>query len=122
MPQPVLSFFFFFLEGDLGSLQARFSTFDKHASFSGCKINLFKSEAIHIDSFKGTDFCPFDKALLWWGTNTFKILGIYLSLNINSVYELDFIPKLHQVKQALNCWMHMNILGKFTVILSLPLP
>ena len=39
-----------FLQGDLESFQVLFSTLDKFASFSGCKINMSKSEAIHIGS------------------------------------------------------------------------
>ena len=81
-----------FLQGDLGSFRELFSILDKFASFSGCKINLSKSEAIHIGSLKGTDFCPFEEAGLRWRTNTFKTLGINFSLNINSLYELNFIP------------------------------
>ena len=49
MTQPFF-FFFFLKKGDLGSFQALFSVLDKFASFSGCKINLSKSEAIHIGS------------------------------------------------------------------------
>ena len=112
------------LQGDLGSFRELFSILDKFASFSGCKINLSKSEAIHIGSLKGTDFCPFEEAGLRWRTNTFKTLGINFSLNINSLYELNFIPQLHQIEQTLNCWMHRNLslLGKVTVIKSLLLP
>ena len=110
-----------FLQGDLGSFQALFSVLDKFASFSGCKINLSKSEAIHIGSLKGTNFCPFEEDGLRWRTNSFKTLGINFSLNINSLYELNFIPKLHQIEQTLNCWRHRNLslLGKVTVIKSL---
>ena len=113
-----------FLQGDLGSFQALFSVLDKFASFSGCKINLSKSEAIHIGSLKGTNFCPFEEDGLRWRTNSFKTLGINFSLNINSLYELNFIPKLHQIEQTLNCWRHRNLslLGKVTVIKSLLLP
>ena len=107
-----------FLQGDMGSFRELFSILDKFASFSGCKIDLSKSEAIHIGSLKGTDFCPFEEAGLRWRTNTFKTLGINFSLNINSLYELNFIPKLHQIEQTLNCWRHRNLslLGKVTVI------
>ena len=51
-----------FLQGDLGSFRELFSILDKFTSFSGCTINLSKSEAIHIGSLKGTDFCPFEEA------------------------------------------------------------
>ena len=83
-----------------------------------------KSEAIHIGSLKGTNFCPFEEDGLKWRTNSFKTLGMNFSLNINSLYELNFILKLHQIEQTLNCWRHRNLslLGKVTVIKSLLLP
>ena len=39
-----------FLQGDLESFQVLFSTLYKFASFSGCRINMSKSEAVHIGS------------------------------------------------------------------------
>ena len=113
-----------FLQGDLESFQLLFSTLDKFASFSGCKINLSKYEAIHIGSLKGSDSCPFKDVGLKWKSNSFKTLGINFSLNINSLYELNFIPKLAKIEQTLNCWRHRNLslLGKVTVIKSLLLP
>ena len=113
-----------FLQGDLRSFQALFNTLDKFASFSGCKVNLSKSEAIHIGSLKGSNFCPFQDVGLKWRSNTFKTLGINFSLNVNSLYELNFIPKLNQIEQTTNCWKHRNLslIGKVTVIKSLLLP
>ena len=113
-----------FLQGDLESFQVLFSTLDKFASFSGCRINMSKSEAIHIGSLKGSDDCPFEDVGLRWKSNSFKTLGINFSLNINSLYELNFIPKLAKIEQTLNCWRHRNLslLGKVTVIKSLLLP
>ena len=109
-----------FLQGDLGSFQALFSILDKFVSFSGCKINLSKPEAIHKGSLKGTDFCPFEEALRW-RTITFKTLGINFSLNINSLHELNFIPKLHQIEQTLTVGgleisLSLSLLGKVNVI------
>ena len=92
----------FFLQGDLESFQVLFSTFDKFASFSGCKINMSKSEAIQIGSFKSSDSCPFKDVGLKWKSNSFKTLGFNFSLNINFLYELNFIPKLAKIEQTLN--------------------
>ena len=73
-----------FLRGDLRSFQALFNTRDKFASFSGCKINLSESEAIHIGSLKGNDLCPFQEVGLTGRSNTFKSLGVNFSLNPSS--------------------------------------
>ena len=48
-----------FLQGDLASFEALFHTLDKFALFSGCKVNLSKSEAIYIGSLKDINFFLF---------------------------------------------------------------
>ena len=48
-----------FLQGDLASFEALFHTLDKFALFSGCKVNLSKSEAIYIGSLKDINFFSF---------------------------------------------------------------
>ncbi len=113
-----------FLQGDLESFQALFNTLDQFALFSGCRMNMSKSEAIHIGSLKNTDNFHFQDSGLKWKSNTFKTLGINFSLNVNSLYELNFVPKLVQIEQTLNCWKHRNLslIGKVTVIKSLLLP
>ena len=82
---------------------------DQFASFSGCKVSMSKSEAIHIDSLRNSDVFPFQDSGLRWRSNTFKTLGIHFSLNVNSLYGLNFVPKLRQIKQTLNCWKHRNL-------------
>ncbi len=113
-----------FLKGDLESFQALFNTLDQFALISGCKMNMSKSEAIHIGSLKNTVSFHFEDSGLKWKSNTFKTLGINFSLNVNSLYELNFVPKLVQIEQTLNCWKHRNLslIGKVTVIKSLLLP
>ena len=113
-----------FLQGDLKSFQTLFNTLDQFASFSGCKVNMSKSEAIHIGSLRNSDVFPFQDSGLRWRSNTFKTLGINFSLNVNSLYDLNFVPKLRQIEQTLNCWKHRNLslIGKVTVIKSLLVP
>ena len=113
-----------FLHGDLDSFENLFDTLRDFATFSGCKINMSKSEAIHIGRLKGSAFKPFNNEGLVWKDNTFKTLGINLSLNVNALYELNFIPKLTQIQQILNCWRSRSLspIGKVTVIKSLLLP
>ena len=79
---------------------------------------------IHIGSLRNSDVFPFQDSGLRWGSNTFKTLGINFSLNVNSLYDLNFVPKLRQIEQTLNCWKHRNLslIGKVTVIKSLLLP
>ena len=113
-----------FVQGDQESFTNLFDTLNNFARFSGCSVNMSKSEAIHVGSLKGSDFKPFQNDGLVWKENTFKYLGVQFSLNIRSLYELNFIPKLNQIQQTLNCWRtrSLSLIGKVTVIKSLLLP
>ena len=113
-----------FLHGDLDSFENLFDTLRHFATFSGCKINMSKSEALHIGRLKGSAFKPFNSEGMVWKDNTFKTLGINLSLNVNALYELNFIPKLTQIQQILNCWRSRSLspIGQVTVIKTLLLP
>ena len=100
------------------------NTLDQFASFSDCKVNMSKSGAIHIGSLKNSDVFPFQDSGLRWKSNTFKTLGIIFSLNVTSLYDLNFVLKLRRIEQTLNCWKHRNLslIGAVTVIKSLLLP
>ena len=113
-----------FLNGDLDSFTNLFNVLRDFGSLSGCKINMSKSEAIHVGSSKGSDFKPYSNQGLVWKDNTFSTLDIKFSLNVKALYELNFIPKLTHIQQILNCWRSRNLslIGKITVIKSLLLP
>ena len=113
-----------FLNGDLDSFTNLFNVLRDFGSLSGCKINMSKSEAIHIGCSKGSDFKPYSNEGLVWKDNTFSTLGINFSLNVKALYELNFIPKLTHIQQILNCWhsRNLSLIGKITVIKSLLLP
>jgi hypothetical protein len=98
-----------FMNGDLESFRNLFETLRIYATLSGCKINMSKSEAIHIGELKGSDFKPFSNEGLVWKDNTFKTIGVKFSLNVKSLYELNFVPKLTQIQQILNCWRSRNL-------------
>ena len=98
-----------FLNGDPDSFTKLFEILNEFASISGCKINLSKSEAIHIGALKGSTFYPFSNEGLTWKTNSFRYLGINFSLNVKALYELNFIPKLTQIQQIINCWRSRNL-------------
>ena len=97
-----------FLNGESDSFKHLFDTLAHFAKFSGCRINLNKSEAVHIGKLKGSDFIPIDGQGLTWGKNTFKALGVVFSLNTKALYELNFVPKLGIIEQILNCWKHRS--------------
>ena len=83
-----------FFNGETNSFKYLFETLDEFAKFSGCKINLNKSDAIHIGILKNSDTTPFSGQGLNWKERNFKALGVTFSLNTKSLYELNFIPRL----------------------------
>ena len=113
-----------FVQGDQDSFTNLFDILNNLARFSGCCTNMSKSEAIHVGSLKGSDFKPFQNDRLVWKDNSFRYLGVQFSLNTRSLYELNFILKLTQIQQTLNCWRSrsLSLIGKVTVIKSLLLP
>ena len=48
----------------------------------------------------------------------------HFSLNLNTLFDLNFKTKLHQIEQTLNCWRArgLSLIGKICVIKSLMLP
>ena len=98
-----------FLRDDQDSFENLFDTLGDFATFSGCRINMSKSEAIHVGRLKGSAIKPFNIEGLIWKDSTFKTLGINFSLNVtwdslnvNALYGLNLIPKLNQIHQILN--------------------
>ena len=61
---------------------------------------------------------------LKWCSDKFKCLGINFSLNLNTLFDLNFKTKLLQIEQTLNCWRArgLSLIGKICVIKSLMLP
>jgi hypothetical protein len=113
-----------FIDGSSESFDNLFSTLDIFATCSGCKINLLKSEAIWIGSRKGATFFPYQDKGLQWKDDNFKSLGITFSLNIKSLYFLNYKPKLDLIERTLSCWRarNLSIIGKICVIKTLLLP
>ena len=113
-----------FLDGSLQSFNSLFNILDRFAICSGCKLNLSKSEAVWIGARKGSRNSPFSERGLMWKDSNFKTLGVHFSLNVNLLYNLNYLPKLKQIENTLNCWRSRNLslIGKICVIKTLLLP
>ena len=101
-----------------------FDTLNKFGRFSGCKINLTKTEAIWIGSKRGCQKFPFNNLGITWKLSNFKSLGINFSLNLGLIFDLNYKEKLKQLTQTINCWRmrNLSLIGKICVIKSLVLP
>ena len=91
---------------------------------SGCKINFNKTEAVWIGSKKGCLDFPALGHGISWKTSQFISLGIILSVNVNSLFDLNYKIRLKQIEQTINCWRmrNLSLIGKICVIKILVLP
>ena len=78
----------YFVDGSQNSFDSLLSTLDTSAEYSGCKINLSKSEAIWIGSKKGSNTFPLREKSLSWKMSSFKALGIVFHLNTKYMFDL----------------------------------
>ena len=113
-----------FLNGETDSFLSLFELLNYFESFSGCRINMSKSEAINIGSLKNSEEKPFEERGLTWRSRTFKALGVTFSLQTKSLYELNYPMKLKKIEQVMNCWKQrsLSLIGKIAVVKSLLLP
>ena len=113
-----------FLNGDSESITNLFNTLDSFSKFSGCKVNILKSEGIWLGSLKGSQEKPYAQKGLVWKQSTFSCLGIQFSLDLNRLFDLNFNGRLCKIEQLLNCWRSrwLSLIGKVTVIKTLVVP
>ena len=71
-----------FLDGKASSFISLFETLKLFAEFSGCKLNMSKSEAIHVGKLKGSDFQPFKSEGVIWRIHTLFKRWVLLFLYI----------------------------------------
>ena len=106
-----------FVDGSQNLFDNLFSTLDTFAEYSGCKINLSKSEAIWIGSKKGSNTFPLREKGLSWKLLLLKLLVLYFILNTKYMFDLNYKVKLKQIEQSLNCWRarNLSLIGKICV-------
>ena len=83
-----------FLDGSCDSFNHLFTTLNRFAKCSSCKINLSKSNAIWIGAKKGSQH-PFSNQGRVLKSNQFKALGINFSINTGFMYNLNYEIKLN---------------------------
>ena len=113
-----------FLDGSDNSFSQLFETLDNFGKYSGCKINLNKTEAVWIGSKKGCQDVPYNIQGISWKTSNFKCLGVNFSLDLRLLYCLNYKERLKKIEQTINCWRmrNLSLIGKICVIKTLVLP
>ena len=113
-----------FVDGTGDSFKNLFDILNKFGRYSGCKMNITKTEAIWIGSKRGCQEFPLrDKGITWRPSN-FKSLGVSFSLDLGLMFDLDYKEKLKRIKQTVNCWRmrNLSLMGKVCVIKTIVLP
>ena len=85
---------------------------------SGLVLNYDKSVAVWLGRMKYSDVRYMPELGLVWNPETFKVLGIIFSVNLDDVINLNYATKLNGVKKILNFWSRRNLtpFGKITVV------
>ena len=111
-----------FLDGSENSLKNTLITLQWFYKLSGLKINFDKTKIIWIGSMRESDrrFCK-ENNLDW--KKEFKALGIKFNNNLEDIENLNFTPKLTEIKNMLKLWRcrALTPIGKITVIKTLAL-
>ena len=113
-----------FVDGSGDSFKNLFDVLNKFGRFSGCKMNISKTEAIWIGSKRGCQEFPLRDMGITWKPSKFKSLGVNFSLDLGLIFDLNYKEKLKRIKQTINCWRmrNLSLIGKVCVIKTLVLP
>jgi exonuclease III len=112
----------FILDGTYKSLDSTLKLLELYANVSGLKINYSKSKIIWIGSKKySKDVFHHPKWKLEWGTETFSLLGVHFSVNIDQIIQANFEPKLMEMEKMIKqrSTRTLTPLGRIVVIKTL---
>ena len=95
--------------------------FEKFRSFSGLKVNLEKTSATYIGSWKGRKGSGFS---LKWLESYVSMLGATITGNKLDNYKYNYKPCILKVQNLLKSWKNLNLSlkGKVTIVNTLALP
>ena len=92
--------------------------FENFYKASGLKMNTSRTRVVWVGKKRHSNqiHCPDFK--LDWSVCNFKLLGIYFSLDLSTMPDLNFGKKIIDVSKILQRWQHrkLTLLGKVTVI------
>ena len=114
------------LDGSKNSLKPALSLVDQFSKFSGLKPNYEKTQCIKIGSLKYDSVLQEEFVSLKWSQEPFTVLWItyYVSLESNSMFELNFTFKIKEMKTFICSWLRriLSTAGQITVVKSWILP
>lgn len=111
------------LDGTEQSLRNTMKVLKFYANISGLYINVEKTKAVWIGSMKHSNVNLCLDLGLHWENSNFKLLGVIFPKNLNKITEINYTPKIEEIKTLLSQWSRRIItpIGKNVIIKTLAL-
>lgn len=112
-----------FLDGSEASLRETLNTLNQFYHMSGLKINIEKTRAIWIGALSNSHTRLCCDVNLDWSQDSFKVLGVNFSSNVNDIWDLNYHEVLNKVENICKQWTKrkLTLIGRITIIKSLAL-
>ena len=112
-------------DGSPGSYDGILRVLDYFAHISGLKINFSKTKMVWIGGKKfSKEVFHHSRWKLSWDNCIFDLLGIKFSVNLEEIEDLNYLPKLLEIRKIINQWKLRKLtpIGRITVIKTLIIP
>ena len=111
----------FFLDGTERSLRATLKTLELFKILSGQKMNINKTKAVWLGSMANSPLKLCSDVKLNWTMESFKILGILFTNNLEDMQIINYQKVLKELKGMLRVWRrrHLSLHGRISVVKSL---
>lgn len=113
------------MDGTPQSYDGILRVLDFFAQVSGLKINFTKTKMVWIGSKKfSKDVFHHSRWKLSWNNLNFELLGIKFSVKLDEMEELNYLPKLSEIRRLINQWKLRKLtpIGRITIIKTLIIP
>ena len=89
-----------------------------YTEVSGLCINVDNTRAVWIGSMRNSGLVMCPEFNVKWDNGPFKLLGVTLSVNLETVFDLNYVPKIDAIKMLLAIWSKrlLSPLGRITVV------
>ena len=113
------------MDGTPQSYDGILRVLDFFAQVSGLKINFTKTKMVWIGSKKfSKEVFHHSRWKLSWNNLNFELLGIKFSVTLDEMEELNYLPKLSEIRRLINQWKLRKLtpIGRITIIKTLIIP